>query len=72
MAAEVNGSPLTAKEEEEPMDISATHADNCQKLVDAGLAQKVAEKLNDIFLTGRACVILLLACGLDIFPGERT
>ncbi|XP_023675891.2 heterogeneous nuclear ribonucleoprotein R-like isoform X1 [Paramormyrops kingsleyae] len=52
MAAEVNGSPMTAKEEEEPMDISATHADNCQKLIDAGLAQKVAEKLNDIFLTG--------------------
>ncbi|XP_060771288.1 heterogeneous nuclear ribonucleoprotein R-like [Neoarius graeffei] len=52
MAAEVNGSSAPAKEEEEPMDVSATHTENYQTLIDAGLPQKVAESLDNIFQTG--------------------
>lgn len=50
--AEVNGSSAPAKEEEEPMDISAAHTENYQTLIDAGLPQKVAESLDNIFQTG--------------------
>lgn len=50
--AEVNGSSAPAKEEEEPMDVSAAHTENYQTLVDAGLPQKVAESLDNIFQTG--------------------
>lgn len=52
MAAEVNGSSAPAKEEEEPMDVSAAHTENYQTLIDAGLPQKVAESLDNIFQTG--------------------
>ncbi|XP_036432853.1 heterogeneous nuclear ribonucleoprotein R [Colossoma macropomum] len=52
MAAEVNGSSAPAKEEEEPMDVSAAHSENYQTLIDAGLPQKVAESLDNIFQTG--------------------
>uniref|UniRef100_A0AAY5EPZ0 RRM domain-containing protein n=1 Tax=Electrophorus electricus TaxID=8005 RepID=A0AAY5EPZ0_ELEEL len=52
MAAEVNGSSAPAKEEEEPMDVSAAHSENYQTLIDAGLSQKVAESLDNIFQTG--------------------
>lgn len=51
-AAEVNGSSAPAKEEEEPMDVTATHTENYQTLIDAGLPQKVAESLDNIFQTG--------------------
>uniref|UniRef100_A0A8C2ZN50 Heterogeneous nuclear ribonucleoprotein R n=1 Tax=Cyclopterus lumpus TaxID=8103 RepID=A0A8C2ZN50_CYCLU len=50
--AEVNGSSAPVKEEEEPMDVSTTHTENYQTLVDAGLPQKVAESLDNIFQTG--------------------
>lgn len=52
MAAEVNGSSGLLKEEEEPMDVTATHSENYQTLLDAGLPQKVAESLDNIFQTG--------------------
>ncbi|MBN3286245.1 HNRPR protein, partial [Polyodon spathula] len=53
MASEVNGNSTHAKEEEEPMDISSvTHTEHYQTLIDAGLPQKVAERLDDIFQTG--------------------
>lgn len=51
-AAEVNGSSGPAKEEEEPMDVTTTHTENYQTLLDAGLPQKVAESLDNIFQTG--------------------
>ncbi|XP_072304134.1 heterogeneous nuclear ribonucleoprotein R-like isoform X2 [Eucyclogobius newberryi] len=50
--AELNGSSVLIKEEEEPMDTSATHTENYQTLIDAGLPQKVAESLDNIFQTG--------------------
>lgn len=50
--AEVNGSSALLKEEEEPMDITVTHTENYQTLIDAGLPQKVAESLDNIFQTG--------------------
>ncbi|CAB1330632.1 unnamed protein product [Coregonus sp. 'balchen'] len=52
MAAEVNGSSAPVKEEDEPMDITVTHTENYQTLIDAGLPQKVAESLDNIFQTG--------------------
>ncbi|KAG9331039.1 hypothetical protein JZ751_020388 [Albula glossodonta] len=52
MAAEVNGNSAPAKEDEEPMDVSTTHTENYQTLIDAGLPQKVAESLDNIFQTG--------------------
>lgn len=51
-AAEVNGSSAVTKEEEEPMDVTTTHTENYQTLLDAGLPQKVAESLDNIFQTG--------------------
>lgn len=51
-AAEVNGSSAPVKEEEEPMDVTTTHTENYQTLIDAGLPQKVAESLDNIFQTG--------------------
>lgn len=56
MAAEVNGSSAPAKEEEEPMDVSTTHTENYQTLIDAGLPQKVAESLDNIFQTGELVI----------------
>lgn len=53
-SAEVNGSSAPVKEEEEPMDVTTTttHTENYQTLIDAGLPQKVAENLDNIFQTG--------------------
>lgn len=62
MAAEVNGSSAPAKEEEEPMDVSATHTENYQTLIDAGLPQKVAESLDNIFQTGKQVQHPMLTC----------
>lgn len=66
-AAEVNGSSAPAKEEEEPMDVTvtATHTENYQTLIDAGLPQKVAESLDNIFQTGVQCLFLFTALLLD-------
>lgn len=58
-AAEVNGSSAPAKEEEEPMDVTTTHTENYQTLIDAGLPQKVAESLDNIFQTGGLCLFWL-------------
>lgn len=55
-AAEVNGSSAPAKEEEEPMDVTTPHTENYQTLIDAGLPQKVAESLDNIFQTGGWCL----------------
>uniref|UniRef100_A0A673ZV94 Heterogeneous nuclear ribonucleoprotein R-like n=1 Tax=Salmo trutta TaxID=8032 RepID=A0A673ZV94_SALTR len=52
MAAKVNGSSALVKEDEEPMDITVTHTEFYQTLIDAGLPQKVAESLDKIFQTG--------------------
>uniref|UniRef100_A0AAY3ZV21 RRM domain-containing protein n=1 Tax=Denticeps clupeoides TaxID=299321 RepID=A0AAY3ZV21_9TELE len=53
MAAEVNGSSAPVREEEEePMDVTASHSESYQTLVDAGLPQKVAVSLDNIFETG--------------------
>ena len=66
MAAEVNGSSAPVKEEDEPMDITVTHTENYQTLIAAGLPQKVAERLDKIFQTGkckgRGLFSLLLDC----------
>ncbi|XP_061886024.1 heterogeneous nuclear ribonucleoprotein R-like isoform X1 [Entelurus aequoreus] len=51
-AAEVNGSSALIKEEEEPMDVTGTLSESYQILIDAGLPQKVAESLDNIFQTG--------------------
>lgn len=41
---------------EDPMDISAavTHSEHFQTLLEAGLPQKVAEKLDEIYIAGKA------------------
>ncbi|KAM8884223.1 heterogeneous nuclear ribonucleoprotein R-like isoform 2-T6 [Synchiropus picturatus] len=49
--AEVNGSSVLVKEEEEPMDVT-TRTENYQTLIDVGLPQEVAESLDNIFQTG--------------------
>uniref|UniRef100_UPI000D18CB1E heterogeneous nuclear ribonucleoprotein R isoform 2 n=1 Tax=Danio rerio TaxID=7955 RepID=UPI000D18CB1E len=54
MAAEVNGSSVLLKEEEEPMEVTAPRSENYQALLDAGLPQKVAESLDNIFQTGES------------------
>lgn len=40
---------------EEPMDTSAavTHSEHFQTLLEAGLPQKVAEKLDEIYIAGK-------------------
>lgn len=53
MAAKVNGTSALVKEDEEPMDITVTHTEFYQTLIDAGLPQKVAESLDKIFQTGK-------------------
>lgn len=55
--AEVNGSSAPVKEEEEPMDVTAAHTENYQTLIDAGLPQKVAESLDNIFQTGGCSLV---------------
>uniref|UniRef100_A0A7N9AWP7 RRM domain-containing protein n=1 Tax=Mastacembelus armatus TaxID=205130 RepID=A0A7N9AWP7_9TELE len=64
-AAEVNGSSAPAKEEEEPMDVTATHTENYQTLIDAGLPQKVAESLDNIFQTGLVAYVDLDERAID-------
>lgn len=46
---------------EEPMDNSAavTHSEHFQTLLEAGLPQKVAEKLDEIYIAGKAQRIYL-------------
>uniref|UniRef100_A0A8C8JS29 RRM domain-containing protein n=1 Tax=Oncorhynchus tshawytscha TaxID=74940 RepID=A0A8C8JS29_ONCTS len=53
-AAEVNGTSALVREEEEPMEVTAEgeHTENYQTLIDAGLPQKVAESLDNVFSTG--------------------
>lgn len=45
---------------EEPMDTAAavTHSEHFQTLLEAGLPQKVAEKLDEIYIAGKAQIIL--------------
>ncbi|KAG7225486.1 hypothetical protein INR49_027481 [Caranx melampygus] len=64
-AAEVNGSSAPAKEEEEPMDVTTTHTENYQTLLDAGLPQKVAESLDNIFQTGLVAYVDLDERAID-------
>lgn len=53
MANQVNGNAVQLKEEEEPMDTSSvTHTEHYKTLIEAGLPQKVAERLDEIFQTG--------------------
>uniref|UniRef100_A0A8C9YJ38 Heterogeneous nuclear ribonucleoprotein R n=1 Tax=Sander lucioperca TaxID=283035 RepID=A0A8C9YJ38_SANLU len=64
-AAEVNGSSAPVKEEEEPMDVTTTHTENYQTLIDAGLPQKVAESLDNIFQTGLVAYVDLDERAID-------
>ena len=53
MANQVNGNVVQLKEEEEPMDTSSVnHPEHYKTLIEAGLPQKVAERLDEIFQTG--------------------
>lgn len=53
MANQVNGNAVQLKEEEEPMDTSSvTHTEHYKTLIEAGLPEKVAERLDEIFQTG--------------------
>ena len=53
MANQVNGNAVQLKEEEEPMDTSSVnHPEHYKTLIEAGLPQKVAERLDEIFQTG--------------------
>lgn len=70
-AAEVNGSSAPAKEEEEPMDVTAAHTENYQTLIDAGLPQKVAESLDNIFQTGGCQRSRLLKCDVNKLEVDR-
>lgn len=65
MAAEVNGNSAPVKEDEEPMDITVTHTENYQTLLAAGLPQKVAESLDNIFQTGGGCSVPALCTFKD-------
>ncbi|KAM9384137.1 heterogeneous nuclear ribonucleoprotein R-like isoform 1-T1 [Pholidichthys leucotaenia] len=66
MAAEVNGSSGPLKEEEEePMDVTSAHSENYQTLLDAGLPQKVAESLDNIFQTGLVAYVDLDERAID-------
>lgn len=57
MANQVNGNAVQLKEEEEPMDTSSvTHTEHYKTLIEAGLPQKVAERLDEIFQTGIICI----------------
>lgn len=59
MANQVNGNAVQLKEEEEPMDTSSvTHTEHYKTLIEAGLPQKVAERLDEIFQTG----IIYISC----------
>ncbi|OWK12846.1 HNRNPR, partial [Cervus elaphus hippelaphus] len=54
MANQVNGNAVQLKEEEEPMDTSSVnHTEHYKTLIEAGLPQKVAERLDEIFQTGQ-------------------
>ena len=59
MANQVNGNAVQLKEEEEPMDTSSVnHTEHYKTLIEAGLPQKVAERLDEIFQTG----IIYISC----------
>lgn len=61
MANQVNGNAVQLKEEEEPMDTSSvTHTEHCRTLIQAGLPQSVAERLDEIFQTGITLHFLFL------------
>uniref|UniRef100_A0A672FS17 Heterogeneous nuclear ribonucleoprotein R n=1 Tax=Salarias fasciatus TaxID=181472 RepID=A0A672FS17_SALFA len=64
-AAEVNGSSAPVREEEEPMDVTTEHTENYQTLIDAGLPQKVAESLDNIFQTGLVAYVDLDERAID-------
>ena len=53
MANQVNGNVVQLKEEEDPMDTSSvTHTEHYKTLIESGLPQKVAERLDEIFQAG--------------------
>lgn len=62
-AAEVNDSSAPMKEENEPIEVAAEgeHTENYQTLINAGLPQKVAESLDNVFSTGGESVIQWLS-----------
>uniref|UniRef100_A0A674C1B0 Heterogeneous nuclear ribonucleoprotein R n=1 Tax=Salmo trutta TaxID=8032 RepID=A0A674C1B0_SALTR len=66
-AAEVNGTSALVREEEEPMEVTAEgeHTENYQTLIDAGLPQKVAESLDNVFSTGGSYNGLVAYADLD-------
>uniref|UniRef100_A0A8D0X5I0 Heteroous nuclear ribonucleoprotein R n=1 Tax=Sus scrofa TaxID=9823 RepID=A0A8D0X5I0_PIG len=66
MANQVNGNAVQLKEEEEPMDTSSvTHTEHYKTLIEAGLPQKVAERLDEIFQTGLVAYIDLDERAID-------
>ncbi|XP_034017339.1 heterogeneous nuclear ribonucleoprotein R-like isoform X1 [Thalassophryne amazonica] len=64
-ATEVNGSSAPAKEDDEPMDVTATHTEHYETLINAGLPQKVAESLDNIFQTGLVAYVDLDERAID-------
>ncbi|EMP29931.1 Heterogeneous nuclear ribonucleoprotein R [Chelonia mydas] len=66
MANQVNGNAVQLKEEEEPMDTSSvTHTEHYKTLIEAGLPQKVAERLDEIFQTGLVAYVDLDERAID-------
>lgn len=53
---------------EEPMDTTAavTHSEHFQALLEAGLPQKVAEKLDELYVAGKQMFRFRLCCA-DVF-----
>uniref|UniRef100_A0A3Q3QQT9 Uncharacterized protein n=1 Tax=Monopterus albus TaxID=43700 RepID=A0A3Q3QQT9_MONAL len=51
---------------EEPMDTTAavTHSEHFQALLEAGLPQKVAEKLDELYVAGKQLVHLTLCSAM--------
>uniref|UniRef100_A0AAY5KFX0 RRM domain-containing protein n=1 Tax=Esox lucius TaxID=8010 RepID=A0AAY5KFX0_ESOLU len=66
-ATEVNGSSALVKEDEEPMEVTpeGERTENYQTLIDAGLPQKVAESLDNIFSTGLVAYVDLDERAID-------
>lgn len=54
---------------EEPMDTSAavTHSEHFQTLLEAGLPQKVAEKLDEIYIAGKVLSVHLHIQNMQLF-----
>uniref|UniRef100_M3YQA5 RRM domain-containing protein n=1 Tax=Mustela putorius furo TaxID=9669 RepID=M3YQA5_MUSPF len=66
MANQVNGNVVQLKEEEEPMDVSSvTHTEHYKTLIEVGLPQKVAERLDEIFQTGLIAYVYLDERAID-------